>query len=117
MLAGQWRRHHPLTHRLEDLGLAEIRNQQAERLAGRPVGRADVGAGSDATLDEPGQLQLPDGAADRDSRRAESDDELGFAREPIARLPAARLNLAMQGRKDLPVLGIAGGAGSGRQHD
>ena len=78
---------------------------------------ADVGSGSHTPLDEPGQLQLADGAADRDSRGAKSDDELGFAREPIARLPAARLNLAMQGRKDLPVLGIAGGAGSMGQHD
>ena len=95
MLVRQRRRHHALADRLEDLRLAEFGNQQAERQ--RPPGACGVlheRARSGAALDETVALQIANGAADRDPRRAERAHELGLARQPVAALEPSAQDVA-----------------------
>ena len=54
----QRRRHHPLAHRLENLRVAQVRNQQTEGQGGRPAGGLNEGAGPGAALDQPGHLEV-----------------------------------------------------------
>ena len=67
MSARERGRHHALTDRLEDLGLAEIRDQKTEGLPKRGARALHEGAGSGDPLHQPGRLQLPHGAGDGDA--------------------------------------------------
>ena len=90
------RRHHPLANRFEDFRFAEIGNQQSERERVGHFRRGDIRAGSGAAVDIPGELQIPDGARDRDSRRAELPLKVGFARQAVAGFQPSRLQVAQQ---------------------
>ncbi len=105
MVTGARRRHHAVADRLEDLGLAEVGNQQPERQRiGRRTTAFDEGPGARAAFDEAGLLEVPDRAADGDPRDGEARPQLGLARQAAARLPGACLYFPAKGREDLPML-------------
>ena len=84
VLTGERRTHHPLTDRLEDLGLAKVRNEQAEREPGRGLDCLHECPRAGATLDESGDLEVAHRAAHRDARRPERLAEHGLAGKPRA---------------------------------
>ena len=102
MIAGMRRSHHSLTDRLEDLGLAEVGDEQPE---GKTAGsRSEERSGAGPPLDQAGGLELPKGAADGDPRNAEPLDELGLARQAFSLLPLASLDFAAESEEDGLVL-------------
>ena len=92
------RRGDGLADRLEDLGLAEIRNDQAENQAVLASCGcvAHIGAGAGDAIDQSAPLQLAHGAAHCDPRHAESLHQRGFAGELLARPIVAADDIAMQ---------------------
>ena len=82
----------------EDLDLSEIRDQHAEGEGLRrcAAAMADEAARPRSTLDQSSELQLPQGARDRDPRRAKLQDEIRLARQAATRRDPARHDLAQQ---------------------
>src|SRR5262245_52206992 len=94
MLSGKRGRHHSLANRLEDLRLAEIRNEQTE--GQRAGGAFHERAGPRTALHQSAVLQVANRASYRDARHTEPVHELRFARQTIAALPMSGLNLATE---------------------
>ena len=84
VLTGERRTHHALTDRLEDFGLAKVRNEQAEREPGRGLDCLHECPRAGATLDESGDLEVTHRATHCDARRPERLAEHGLAGKPRA---------------------------------
>jgi len=105
MLLRERRRHHALTDWLEDFRFSEIGYQEPERQRFRQDARFEIGSGSRPTLDQSSELQVSDGSAHGDSRRAELALELGLARQAVACLQPAGVDVALERVEHLSVFG------------
>ena len=97
---------HALADGLEDLGLSQIGNQEAEgEAAGGDGGfRLDIGAGSGPAVDQAECAEVADGSADCNTGGAEALDEVGFAGESVAGFELAGEDLAVELIEDALVL-------------
>lgn len=93
MRLGERRAHDALADRLEDLGRAELGDEQAEVIAQGRLGRFDVGAGAGAADDEAIALQALDGFGNGDPRSGKTGAESGLAGQAIAGAVVAGLDL------------------------
>ena len=103
MLACERGVHHSLAHRLEDVGLTQIGNEETEGEGTACRRPANICAGARAPFDEPLDLQVAQGATDGDAGVTESPDEFGLAWQAIAHPPAPRLDLSSQCGEDVRV--------------
>jgi hypothetical protein len=101
---------HSLADGLEDLGLAQIGYEEAERKAARSAGRVrlDVSAGAGTALDEAKFAEVADGSANGDAGGIEAADERGFTGEAVAGLELSRDDLAAEFIEDALELGDIG---------
>src|SRR5207249_9951408 len=89
VLARERGRHHALADRLEDLRLAQVRDQEPEREGRRAALRAHVRAGAGAPVDEAGALEIPYRTSHGDPGGAELPHEIRLAGQAVPFLPAA----------------------------